>query len=58
MTKLTINGWNIEYDISIDGRLKIGFYSSKVMSTEDRQKVIEIAGKYLVDEGYVTLPGN
>ena len=46
------------YEISIDGRLKIGFHSSKVMSTEDQQKVIEIAGKYLVDEGYVTLPGN
>ena len=58
MTKLTISGWDIEYEVSIDGRLKIGFHSSKPMSTDDQQKVIAIAGKYLVDEGYVTLPGN
>lgn len=58
MKQLTINGWNVQYEISVDGRLKIGFHSAVVMQEGEQQQTIELIGKYLITEGFVELPGN
>ena len=58
MKTLLINGLKVNYSISNEGMLSIGFYGTYEMTDSEKKKKVAIIGNYLIAEGFVKLPGD